>query len=122
DAGAGVAAVEVKIDGNVVGSTITPALPAASVVVTAAGNGPTATDGAHTVSVTATDRAGNVATVTRSIVFSTATSSTASGRPSTTAVTLAASGGFTLAPTAGKVVQGGTTIFSVTAPDTAKSA
>src|SRR5207247_2848138 len=66
DGGSGVATVTGSGDGRAHGTTLTPVTPASAVMATATWDSLSVTAGVHTVSVRATDRAGNIATVSRS--------------------------------------------------------
>ena len=74
DAVSGVATITVTVDGRPLNVTSTPSLPARSVTATAAWDGAQVTGGAHTVKVTASDRAGNTASHSHSLVIGTGSS------------------------------------------------
>jgi sugar lactone lactonase YvrE len=119
DAGSGVASITVTVDGRPISVTSTPSLPARSVTAAAEWDGAHVTDGTHTVTVIASDRAGNTTSLPRSVVIGTATS------PGQAASTLAVSTSLpsadpaslrlTLAPASAPVMQGGTTSFGIEA-------
>ena len=120
DAGSGVATMTVTVDGRALETALMPSAPAASVTATATWDGARVTDGVHTVSVTASDRAGNAATLSRSVVIGTGPT------PGQPASMLAVSTGpasaadpsslrLTLAPVSAPVLQGGTTSFGIAA-------
>lgn len=67
DTGSELARVELAAAGQTLAAALAPALPAALVTATAQWNSATAADGTHTLTAHATDRAGNVTSVTRSI-------------------------------------------------------
>ncbi len=68
DAGSGVATLTLAVDGQPFGGvTLSPAPPAAAVTATATWITTTVADGPHTLGATATDRAGNSASTTRSV-------------------------------------------------------
>jgi len=131
DAGSGVATITLSLDGRVLAAALTPSPPASSVTATATTDGVRVTDGVHTVSVTATDRAGNAATLSRSILIG--STGPTPGQPVATLVasTSAASAtdpnslSLTLAPASASVLQGGTTTYGIVAangPPGARSA
>ncbi|HMH50631.1 MAG TPA: DUF6531 domain-containing protein, partial [Candidatus Acidoferrum sp.] len=118
DAVSGVASITVTVDGRPVSVTSTPSLPARSVTASATWDG--ATDGVHTLSVIASDRAGNPAALSHSVVIGTGASP---GQPASTLATSTSLSnpadppGFnlTLAPASASVLQGGTTSYGIEA-------
>ncbi len=67
DAG-GVATLRLNADSQALTATLSPAPPATSVTATASWNTTTFVDGTHTLTATATNRAGNTAAATRSVI------------------------------------------------------
>jgi parallel beta-helix repeat protein len=67
DAG-GVANLTLKADSQALTVTLSPAPPATAVTAAASWNTTTFADGTHTLTATATDRTGNTATATRSVI------------------------------------------------------
>jgi RHS repeat-associated protein len=118
DAGSGVSSIMVTVDGRPLSVTSTPSLPARLVTATAEWDDTHVTDGVHTVTVIASDRAGNTTSLSHSVVTGAATS----GQPVSTldvstSVPSAEPASFrlTLAPASAPVMQGGTTSFSIEA-------
>lgn len=121
DAGSGVATLTVTVDGRALETTLSPSLPAASVTATATWDGREITDGVHTVTVTASDRAGNVTTLSHSVLVG-ATQPTPGQPASTLAISTSAPNAtdpnalrLTLAPASASVLQGGSTSFGIDA-------
>jgi sugar lactone lactonase YvrE len=68
DGGSGVERLELDVDGRRLSSTLTPPPPASAVVATSVWDTTGIADGSHTLSATATDRAGNGVTVQRVVL------------------------------------------------------
>jgi RHS repeat-associated protein len=68
DAGSGVVAVTVTVGGHALNPTLAPPPPAPSVMATASWVTPGGGDGPHTLTVTAADRAGNTASIARTVI------------------------------------------------------
>ena len=67
DAGAEVATLDLLVNGRRLAAMVTPPLPAASALADAEWNTAAGADGVYTLAASATDRAGNVTSVTRTI-------------------------------------------------------
>jgi sugar lactone lactonase YvrE len=67
DAGAEVATLDLLVNGRSLAATVAPPLPAASALAGAEWNSASGPDGVYTLAASATDRAGNVTSVTRTI-------------------------------------------------------
>ena len=68
DTGSGVNTLALTVDGLPLGAGVAPPLPAPSATATATWVTTSVPDGAHTLGATATDRAGNTATITRGVI------------------------------------------------------
>lgn len=68
DGGSGVASLVLSADAQALTATLSPAPPAPSVTTTATWNTAAVPDGTHTITATATDRAGNSASAARSVI------------------------------------------------------
>lgn len=68
DAGSDVAMLSLTVDGQALGATLAPAPPAPAVTATASWDTTGIGDGVHTLGASATDRAGNAQSVSRTVV------------------------------------------------------
>jgi len=68
DAGSGVATLTLSASGQALSATVTPALPASAASAAATWNTTSVADGTQTLTASATDRAGNLAAVTRVVI------------------------------------------------------
>ncbi|MBI4253798.1 MAG: IPT/TIG domain-containing protein, partial [Candidatus Rokubacteria bacterium] len=68
DVGTEVASLALTVDGQTLGATVTPPLPAATATATATWDTTTVADGSHTLGATAADAAGTLATATRVVL------------------------------------------------------
>ncbi|PYN96669.1 MAG: hypothetical protein DMD91_20675, partial [Candidatus Rokuibacteriota bacterium] len=104
DAGSGVNAITLTVDGHSLVATLVPTPPAASVTATAIWNTTTFGDGGHTLGASATDRAGNGTRTTRVVIVDntppdTQITSGPSGEIAVNSVTFAFTGTDNLTPT-----------------------
>src|SRR6267142_4240923 len=84
DTGSQVARIELAAAGQSLAASITPMLPAALVTASAEWSSAAAPDGTHTLTAHATDRAGNITSVTRSITVDNTPPATEIAGPETT--------------------------------------